>query len=86
LATENPWSGGGCEDARVTYLQPLDLYVMAYTAYTLLGPRVALAISNNLLSCRHERYRPLGTMCSIQFTAASRPRARRSLLTQAGQR
>jgi beta-1,2-mannobiose phosphorylase / 1,2-beta-oligomannan phosphorylase len=46
----NPKSGGGCEDARVTYLRPLDRYVMTYTAYTVLGPRIALAISSDLFT------------------------------------
>jgi predicted GH43/DUF377 family glycosyl hydrolase len=41
--------GGGCEDPRVTYLEPLREYVMTYTAYGPEGPRVALALSKNLL-------------------------------------
>ncbi|MBK9943595.1 MAG: glycosidase [Kouleothrix sp.] len=39
----------GCEDARVTLVAPLGLYVMAYTAYGPLGPRIALATSRDLL-------------------------------------
>lgn len=41
--------GGGCEDPRVTYLEPLRRYVMTYTAYGSHGPRVALAISDDLM-------------------------------------
>ena len=41
--------GGGCEDARVTYVEPLKHYVMSYTAYSDNGPRIALAMSENLL-------------------------------------
>lgn len=45
-------AGGGVEDPRVTYVQPLDLYVMAYTAYTLNFTRVALAVSRDLVQWR----------------------------------
>ncbi len=41
---------GGCEDPRVTYIEPLDLYVMAYTVWGRSGPRVALAISEDVLT------------------------------------
>ena len=41
--------GGGCEDARVTYFEPLGHYVMSYVAFSPRGPRVALAISKDLL-------------------------------------
>jgi len=44
----NPRSGGGCEDARVTYLPSLGIYAMTYVAYGPCGPRVALAISQDL--------------------------------------
>jgi predicted GH43/DUF377 family glycosyl hydrolase len=40
----------GCEDPRVTFIAALDCYVMAYTAYGPLGPRVALALSEDGLS------------------------------------
>jgi len=40
---------GGCEDPRVTFVQPLGLYVMAYVAWGEKGPRIALAISETLL-------------------------------------
>ena len=39
---------GGCEDPRVTFVEPLDRYVMAYTAFSSEGPRIALAISEDL--------------------------------------
>jgi beta-1,2-mannobiose phosphorylase / 1,2-beta-oligomannan phosphorylase len=39
----------GCEDARITYIEPLRRYVMTYTAYGPLGPRIALASSTDLL-------------------------------------
>jgi predicted GH43/DUF377 family glycosyl hydrolase len=33
---------GGCEDARVTFVEPLEHYVMTYTALSRSGPRIAL--------------------------------------------
>ena len=41
--------GGGCEDPRVTFFEPLGHYVMSYTAFSSRGPRIALAISEDLL-------------------------------------
>jgi len=43
---------GGCEDPRVTYVEPLDHYVMTYTAFSRNGPRIALAISDDLFNWR----------------------------------
>ena len=40
--------GGGCEDPRITFVEPLRRYVMAYTAHSRNGPRIALAISDDL--------------------------------------
>jgi predicted GH43/DUF377 family glycosyl hydrolase len=42
-------AGGGCEDPRVTFVEPVGLYVMTYVALGPRGPRVALAISENCL-------------------------------------
>jgi predicted GH43/DUF377 family glycosyl hydrolase len=44
--------GGGCEDPRITYVAPLKHYVMTYTAFSPVGPRIALAVSKDLLSWR----------------------------------
>ncbi len=43
-----PNGGGGCEDARVTFVEPLQRYVMTYTALSSRGPRIALATSEDL--------------------------------------
>jgi predicted GH43/DUF377 family glycosyl hydrolase len=43
-----PDGGGGCEDPRVTFVEPLQCYVMTYTAYSPQGPRIALAQSKDL--------------------------------------
>lgn len=41
--------GGGCEDPRITFVEPLRRYVMTYTAFSSIGPRIALAMSVDLL-------------------------------------
>jgi predicted GH43/DUF377 family glycosyl hydrolase len=45
---KRPDGGGGCEDPRITYVEPLEHYMMTYTAYTPNGPRIALAQSTDL--------------------------------------
>jgi beta-1,2-mannobiose phosphorylase / 1,2-beta-oligomannan phosphorylase len=40
--------GGGCEDPRITYGEDLKRYVMTYTALSSAGPRIALALSEDL--------------------------------------
>ena len=47
-----PDGRGGCEDPRVTYVEPLGQYVMTYTALSEHGPRIAIAHSDNLLIWR----------------------------------
>ncbi|HEY0793046.1 MAG TPA: hypothetical protein VGD78_18415 [Chthoniobacterales bacterium] len=44
-----PDGGGGCEDPRITFVEPLGHYVMSYTAFSSAGPRIALAVSENLV-------------------------------------
>jgi len=46
----NEWTGGGCEDARVTYVKPLGTYVMTYAAFGPRGPKAAMAVSKDLVS------------------------------------
>ena len=43
-----PGGGGGCEDPRITFLEPLNRYVMMYAAFSAIGPRIAVAISQDL--------------------------------------
>ena len=43
---------GGCEDPRITFVEPLQQYMMTYTALSPNGPRIALAISDDLLKWR----------------------------------
>jgi predicted GH43/DUF377 family glycosyl hydrolase len=40
--------GGGCEDPRISYGEDIKRYVMTYTALSPAGPRIALAISQDL--------------------------------------
>ena len=43
-----PDGSGGCEDPRITFVEPLQRYYMTYTAFSHRGPRIALAISEDL--------------------------------------
>jgi predicted GH43/DUF377 family glycosyl hydrolase len=43
---------GGCEDPRVTFVGPLQRYLMTYTAWSSYGPRIALAVSEDLFHWR----------------------------------
>jgi predicted GH43/DUF377 family glycosyl hydrolase len=43
-----PDGSGGCEDPRITFGQDIKRYVMTYTALSREGPRIALAISEDL--------------------------------------
>jgi predicted GH43/DUF377 family glycosyl hydrolase len=43
-----PDGGGGCEDPRVTFVEPLHRYLMSYTAFSPRGPRIAIALSEDL--------------------------------------
>ena len=45
-------NGGGCEDPRITFVESLRHYVMTYTALSRHGPRIALAISEDLFHWR----------------------------------
>jgi predicted GH43/DUF377 family glycosyl hydrolase len=47
-----PAGRGGCEDPRITFVEPLRRYVMTYTALSSEGPRIALAVSEDLFHWR----------------------------------
>ena len=38
---KRPGGGGGCEDPRITFVEPLQRYIMSYTAFSDCGPRIA---------------------------------------------
>ncbi len=44
--------GGGCEDPRITFVKRFQRYVMTYTALSPIGPRIALAVSEDLFHWR----------------------------------
>jgi beta-1,2-mannobiose phosphorylase / 1,2-beta-oligomannan phosphorylase len=43
-----PGGGGGCEDPRISFVEPVQHYVMTYTALSSSGPRIAFAMSEDL--------------------------------------
>src|ERR1022692_3585980 len=43
-----PDGSGGCEDPRITFVEPMQRYMMTYTAFSSRGPRLALAASKDL--------------------------------------
>ena len=45
-----PNGGGGCEDPRVTFVEPLHCYMMSYAALSTIGPRIAFAVSDDLIN------------------------------------
>ncbi len=50
LEPETEYETGGCEDPRVSYFSAIDRYVMTYTALSDRGPRVAMALSDDLFT------------------------------------
>jgi predicted GH43/DUF377 family glycosyl hydrolase len=59
--------GGGCEDARISYVEALGHYVMSYTALSHKGPRIAFAISDDLLGWRRMGLAKLRAYNGITF-------------------
>ncbi len=58
---------GGCEDARVTFFEPLKRYIMTYTALSPKGPRIALAISKNLFQWKRLGLATFESFIGIDF-------------------
>jgi len=57
--------GGGCEDPRLSFVENLQRYVMTYTALGPQGPRIALAISDDLFHWQRvglASFHPYGTL------------------------
>src|SRR2546425_8004555 len=58
----NAHTGGGVEDPRVTYIAARGLYIMTYTGFGAAGPRIAAAVSRDLVHWRRTglvRFAPL---------------------------
>ena len=59
---KRPNGGGGCEDPRITYVEPVEHYIMTYTAYGPDVPRIAMARSKNLFT-----WERLGVICYLPY-------------------
>lgn len=59
--------GGGCEDPRITFVEPLQCYLMTYTAFSARGPRIALATSADLFHWRRLGLATFGPYQGIEF-------------------
>jgi predicted GH43/DUF377 family glycosyl hydrolase len=62
-----PNGGGGCEDPRVTFVGPLQRYLMTYTAWSSHGPRIALAVSEDLFHWRRLGLATFASADGIEF-------------------
>lgn len=62
-----PNGSGGCEDPRITFVERLGRYVMTYTAFSLQGPRIALAMSEDLFHWRRLGLASFGPYDGIEF-------------------
>jgi beta-1,2-mannobiose phosphorylase / 1,2-beta-oligomannan phosphorylase len=62
-----PDGTGGCEDPRITYLEPLQHYLMTYTAWSPHGPRIALAVSEDLFHWRRLGLASFASRDGIEF-------------------
>jgi len=60
--------GGGCEDPRVTFVEPLQRYVMTYTAFSDRGPRIALATSKDLFHWQRLGLATFGPYKDVKFS------------------
>lgn len=61
-------SGGGVEDPRITFVEPLGCWVMAYVALSSWGPRIALAVSNDLFHWRRLGLLQYEPTCMVDFS------------------
>ena len=58
---------GGCEDPRITFVEPLQRYMMTYTALSPQGPRIALAQSEDLFHWKRLGLATFDPYCGIDF-------------------
>ena len=59
---KRPNGGGGCEDPRIAYVEPVEHYIMTYTAYGPDGPRIAMARSKDLFN-----WERMGLVCFTHY-------------------
>ena len=62
-----PDGGGGCEDPRITFVEPLQRYMMTYAAFSPQGPRIALALSKDLFRWERLGLATFGPYQGIEF-------------------
>jgi predicted GH43/DUF377 family glycosyl hydrolase len=62
-----PGGKGGCEDPRITFVEPLRRYLMTYTAFSVRGPRIALAVSEDLFHWKRLGLANFGPYQGIEF-------------------
>jgi predicted GH43/DUF377 family glycosyl hydrolase len=65
--------GGGCEDPRITFVEPLQRYVMTYAALSSIGPRIAFAISDDLFHWRRLGLATFAPYQGIDFVRLAAP-------------
>ena len=58
---------GGCEDPRITFVEKLKRYVMTYTGYSDIGPRIAISVSEDLFHCERMGLATLVPYLGIDF-------------------
>jgi predicted GH43/DUF377 family glycosyl hydrolase len=58
---------GGVEDPRVTFVEPLGLWAMVYTAVSSVGPRVAVAVSRDLHTWHRLGLLKYQKTCAVSF-------------------
>jgi len=58
---------GGCEDPRVTFVEPLEHYLMTYTAHSPIGPRIAFAVSEDLFHWKRLELATFESFMGIDF-------------------
>ena len=62
-----PNGSGGCEDPRIAYVEPLQRYLMTYTAWSARGPRIALAVSEDLFHWKRLGLASFASSDGIEF-------------------
>ena len=62
-----PGGKGGCEDPRITFVEPLRRYLMTYTAFSARGPRIAFAVSEDLFHWKRLGLANFGPYQGIEF-------------------
>jgi predicted GH43/DUF377 family glycosyl hydrolase len=63
-----PNGGGGCEDPRVTFVEPLQQYMMTYAAFSANGPRIAMAVSKDLFHWKRLGLAQFGPRAGVRFS------------------